>query len=334
MRYLTVKNLQPGMIVARPLLDEKGSILLNRGNKLSPMIFSRIQTLEIQGLYIEDEISEGITVEDLIAPDLKRNAIKALMDNNIVKAVKLAKEVVQDLKRQDSLKVNLIDIKNNKNYTYKHCVSTCIYSVIVGLALKMTEEQLEHLAVAAILHDIGKFGIDESVLHKKGKLIPKEMEMMKAHPRIAYEKLSTVPEISSVSRNAILYHHENVDGSGYYNLPKEKQTVYTRILHVVDVYDALCSERKYREAYSPSEAIEYMMGNVDKMFDRTVVKAFVYKFPLYPVGLTVRLSNGEHAVVYSNEINSLRPVVRLFDGRLIDLSTDPDYRSITIFGLV
>ena len=334
MRYLTVKNLRPGMVVARPFLDEKGNILLNKGNKLTSTVFSRIQTLEIQGLYIEDEISEGIFVEDLIGPDLKINAVKALMEKDILKAIHLAKEVVKDLKRQDSLKVNLIDIKNNKNYTYKHCVSTCIYAVVIGLAFRMTEEQLENLAVAAMLHDIGKFGVEENILHKRGKLTPEEMEQMKAHPRNAYEMLSSIPEISSVSRNAILYHHENVDGTGYYKLPKEKQTAYTKILHVVDVYDALCSERKYREAYSPSEAIEYIMGNADKMFDPIVVKALVYNFPLYPVGLTLRLSNGEEAVVYSNEINSMRPVIRAMDGRLVDLSTDPAYRSITIYGIV
>lgn len=334
MRYLTIKNIRPGMVIARPLLDEKGNILLNKGNKLTSTVFSRIQTLEVQGLYIEDEISEGIVVEDLIAPDLKINAVKALMANDISRAIQFAKEVVKDLKRLDSLKVNLIDIKNNQNYTYKHCVSTCIYSVIIGLAFRMTEEQLENLAVAAILHDIGKFGVEEKVLHKKGKLTQEEMELMKAHPRIAYDKLSSIQEISSVSRNAILYHHENVDGSGYYKLPKDKQTAYTKILHVVDVYDALCSERKYREAYSPSEAIEYIMGNIDKMFDRTVVKALVYNFPLYPIGLTLRLSNGEEAIVYSNEINSMRPVIRTMDGRLVDLSTDSEYRSITIYGIV
>ena len=105
-------------------------------------------------------------------------------------------------------------------------------------------------------------------------------------------------------------------------------------MHHGPVYDALCSERKYREAYSPSEAIEYIMGNADKMFDPIVVKALVYNFPLYPVGLTLRLSNGEEAIVYSNEINSMRPVIRRMDGKLIDLSTDPDYRSITIYEIV
>ena len=334
MRYLTVKNLKPGMVVARPLLDEKGNMLLNKGNKISPTVFNRIQTMEVQGLYIEDEISEGIVVENLIDPDLKINAVKALMDNDISKAMLLAKEVVKDLKRQESLKVNLIDIKNNKNYTYKHCVATCIYAVIIGLSFRMTEEQLENLAIAAMLHDIGKFSIDEAVLHKRGKFTEKDMEAMKAHPKNAYETLSLIPEISSVSRNAILYHHENVDGSGYYNVPKDKQTAYTRILHVVDVYDALCSERKYRAAYSPSEAIEYIMGNADKMFDPIVVKALAHSFPLYPVGLTLKLSNGEEAIVYSNEINSMRPVIRTMDGKLVDLSTDPVYRSITIYGIV
>lgn len=333
MRYVTIKNVKAGMEIARPLLDEKGNVLLNRGNKLSPVVYNRIMNMEVQGLYVEDEISRGIEIESLIAPDLKRNAIKALMNNDVNKAISYAYEIVNDLKRKESLQVNIIDIKNNKNYTYKHCVSCCIYSVIVGLALGLTEDQLKNLAVAAMLHDIGKFELPESLLHKKSKLTADEMQQMRQHPRIAYDKLTAVHEISSVARNAILYHHENVDGTGYNGVLGDKQTIITKILHLVDVYDSMTSVRKYREAYSPSEAIEYIMGNVGKMFDAEVVAAFTSKFPLYPIGTTIRLSNNEQAIIYSNEVNNIRPVIRTMQDKLVDLSTDIEYRNVIILGL-
>jgi HD-GYP domain-containing protein (c-di-GMP phosphodiesterase class II) len=334
MRYITINNVKQGMIIARPLYDEKGNILLNRGHKLSATVMNRTNNMEVQGLYIDDEISQGIEIEDLIAPDLKQNALKALINNDVQGAIKYAVEVVNDLKRKDSLNVNLIDIKNSKNYTYKHCVSTCIYSVIIGLGLRLTEDQLKHLAIAAMLHDIGKFEIDEKILHKKDKLTADEMMIMREHPRHAYHKLSTYPDVSSQSRYAILHHHENENGTGYpFGKRGNEIHLLAKILHVVDVYDALCSERKYRKAHSPSEAIEHLMANSGVLYDEEVVKVFCSKFPLYPKGLTVRLSNNERAIIFSNEINNLRPVLRMFDGRLIDLSSDINYRSVIIIGI-
>lgn len=334
MRYITLKNVKPGMKLARPLLDEQGNILLKEDNTLSTHVYNRIQTMEIQGLYIDDEISEGIMVQDLIDPVEKRIAMKHLMNGDLKKVLSFTNMVVDELKRKKMQQVNVIDIKNTKNYTYKHCVSCCVYATVVGVAMGLPEEQLKNLAVAAIYHDIGKFELPEAILHKKGKLTDEEMAIIKTHPKKSYDKLTEIPEISSVSRNAVLYHHENIDGSGYYGIKEEQQTIVTRILRLVDTYDALTSVRKYREAYSPSEAIEYIMGNAGTLFDKDVVAAFISKFPLYPVGTTVRLSNNEQGIIFSNEINNIRPVIRLLgDGRLIDLSTDISYRNVIIIGL-
>lgn len=333
MRYITMKNVKPGSKLARPVLDEQGNILLNAGNTLSPVAYNRILNMDIQGLYINDEISEGITVEDLIDPVEKRIAMKHLMRGDLRQVLSFTSMVVDELKRKETLQVNVIDIKNSQNYTYKHCVSCCIYATVIGVAMKLPEEQLKNLAVAAIYHDIGKFELPENILHKKEKLTDDEMAIIKTHPKIGYEKLREIPEISSVSRNAVLYHHENIDGSGYFGITGEQLTLTTRILRLVDAYDALTSVRKYREAYTPSEAIELIMGNVDTLFDKDVVAAFTSKFPLYPVGTTIRLSNNEQGIVYSNEINNIRPVIRTMDGRLIDLSTDISYRNVIIIGL-
>ena len=333
MRYIRIQNIKPGMKLARPLLDEQGNILLNHGATISPLTFNRIHTMEIQGLYIDDEISVGIEIEDLIDSVLKRVALSDLMNKRYDKVLKFAYTVVDDLKRKQSLQVNIIDIKNNKNYIYKHCVSCCIYSVVVGIAMGLTEEYLKSLAVAAIMHDIGKFDMPTELLSKKKTLTDAEKEIVKQHAQKGYDILTEMPEVSSVSRNAVLYHHENVDGTGYFGIPAERQTIVTKILHLVDVYDALTSIRQFREAFTPSEAIEYIMGNTGTMFDKEVVAAFTSKFPLYPIGSTIRLSNNEQGIVYSNEINNIRPVIRTLEGTLIDLSTDISYRNVIIVGL-
>lgn len=322
------------MELARPLLDDKGNILLNAGREITNAVYNRLEDMEIQGVYINDEISKGIEAEDLIDPIKKREAMQALMKNDIKGALAFANNVVDELRFMErNFRVNIIDIKNNKNYTCKHMVSCCVYSVVVGVAMGLTEEHLRSLATAAILHDIGKLELPESILHKQGRLTEEEMQKMKDHPRIGYEKLTQIPEISSVARNAVLYHHENINGTGYFGIKEEQQTIVTRILHLVDTYDALTSIRKYRPAYSPNEAIEHIMGNTGTLFDSAVVAAFASKFPLYPVGTTIKLSNNEKAIVFSNKINNLRPVIRKMDGNLVDLSTDAGYRSVIIEGL-
>ena len=107
-----------------------------------------------------------------------------------------------------------------------------------------------------------------------------------------------------------------------------------RILRVADTYDSMTAQKKYRDALAPSEVIEYIMSNAGTLFDRTVVEVFVRKFPIYPIGFVLKLSNGEKAVVVSNERNSMLPFVRTFDGKTIDLANNPNYRSVLIEGIV
>lgn len=153
---------------------------------------------------------------------------------------------------------------------------------------------------------------------------------MQRHPLIAFEALKDYGNVSSISRNAILFHHENLDGTGYYRVTADQLGMFPRILRVVDCYDSMTTLKQYRKAFTPGETMEYLMSNIDTLFDRSVVEVFMKTFPMYPVGYTIRLSNKEAAVVSSNEKNSMRPVVQLFNGKMVDLSMDPDYRSVMI----
>lgn len=121
---------------------------------------------------------------------------------------------------------------------------------------------------------------------------------------------------------AVLFHHENVDGTGYPNgVMGEEQTLFTKILHAADVYDALVSKRPYKEPYAPCEAAEYLMGGCGILFDREVVEVMLRSIPLYPKGTEVELSDGRVGVIKENaDAHNLRPIVRLLDGTTLDLS--------------
>lgn len=330
MQYLKMQHLQQGMHLAKAIMGDDGRLLLNKGNVISNTILQRMGTMGFQGAYIETAGFEDIEVEDVIPDEVRAAAFQALYSNDIVTAVNVAKKIVEGLKYKETLKMDLLDIKNDKNYVYRHSVSVAVFSVVIGIGCGLRPDHLDDLAVAGLLHDIGKLMIKKKVLNAKHLYNEKEMDEMKKHPMNGYEILKDYPGISSVTRNSILFHHENLDGSGYYGIGEEKLGVFPRILRVADTYDALTAQKKYRDASSPSEAIEYLMSHVDTLFDRQVVEVFVKKVPVYPMGFTLRLSNNEIVVVVSNAENSLRPIVRRIDGKEINLSEDPEYRSILI----
>lgn len=330
MRYLRIEHITPGMQLAKPIAGDNGRLLIGAGSKISETILKRMDSMGFQGAYIDTPGFEDIIIEDVIPDDLRARAFEALYTCDYVTCVSLAQSIVEEMKFKETLHMDLLDIKNDKNYEYRHCISVAVYAVTIGIKYGMTEEQLNNLAVAGLLHDIGKFDIKKRVLRTKHIYNDKEMDEMKKHPMYSYEELQSIPSITSVSRNSILFHHENLDGTGYYGITSEKLGIFPRILRIADTYDALTARRKHREAYAPAYAMEYIMSNVGNIFDKELVDIFVRQFPFYPVGFTLKLSNGELAVVVSNKSNSMRPLVRRLDGTDIDLGLDAAYRSVMI----
>lgn len=330
MQYLQIENLKPGMKLARAIVGDDGRLLVNVNYIISETILKRMSNMGFQGAYVDTPGFEDIMINDVIPDELRKQAFEALYKNDYMTCVSIAKKMVQELKYSQTLKLDLMDIKNDKNYEYRHCISVAVFSIVVGIGLGFNEEQLDNLAVAGLLHDIGKFDVKRRVLRAKHIYNDKEMDEMKKHPMYSYEALKELPAISSVSRNSILFHHENLDGSGYYGIVGEKLGIFPRILRVVDTYDALTAQRKYRKAFSPAYAMDYLMSNAGTLFDKEVVDVFARDFPFYPNGFTLKLSNGEIVVVVSNDENPMRPKVRSLDKVDINLATDAKYRNVMI----
>ena len=195
----------------------------------------------------------------------------------------------------------------------------------------MNERDLNYLVTAALLHDLGKLSIPPEILNKPGRLTPEEYQIMKKHAEYSYKLLSNRWDISAHIKQTVLLHHENYDGSGYpQGLLGKEQSIFVRILHVADVYDALTSKRPYKKPYSPYEAIEYLMGACGIMFDKQVVEVFLEYVPLFPKGTKVNLSDGRTGIIFENAgKHNLRPVIMLDDGEKIDLM-DKEHLNITI----
>ncbi len=169
--------------------------------------------------------------------------------------------------------INSLEAKDE--YTKGHSEQVAYYAVLLGKRLGLSEEEIETIKIASYLHDLGKLGIKDDILFKKGPLSPEERNIIKKHPLITVDILQPL-EVDKEKLEACLYHHERIDGRGYpFGVPGEKIPLYAKILSIADAYSAMISKRPYRDAMSKEEAIKELMKNAGTQFDRELVNVFV-----------------------------------------------------------
>ncbi len=165
-----------------------------------------------------------------------------------------------------------IDAKSQ--WTLGHSERVADTAVLLGQRLLMEEDELRLLRIAAILHDVGKIGINETILDKPGKLDPLEYETMRRHPQVGAEILQGIRSFEPIIP-AVRYHHERWDGQGYPDgLAEEAIPLWARIITVADVWDAITDDRPYRLAFAEAEAQAFMEQQAGRMFDPRLVRIF------------------------------------------------------------
>lgn len=156
-----------------------------------------------------------------------------------------------------------------------HSTRLAEWAVRVGRKLGIEETDLHQLEVAALLHDIGKIGIPDSILKKEGKLTDEERALMNKHPEYSWSILRLFPNLDKASLYA-LHHHESYNGRGYPGgLKAGEIPIGSRIVAVIDAYDAMISNRCYRKGFPHEEAVRRLMADSGAQFDPIVVQAFV-----------------------------------------------------------
>jgi diguanylate cyclase (GGDEF)-like protein/putative nucleotidyltransferase with HDIG domain len=160
-------------------------------------------------------------------------------------------------------------------YTYGHSKKVNIYAVALAEAIGLSPDEVSALSAAALLHDIGKVGIPDKVLNKKGKLTKEDWETIKAHPKLGANIISNIPRLAP-SVNSVLYHHERWDGSGYpEGLKGEEIPLESRILAIADSFEAMTAARPYRPALSLEEVVTELRQGAGLQFDPKLVEVFI-----------------------------------------------------------
>jgi HD-GYP domain-containing protein (c-di-GMP phosphodiesterase class II) len=340
------------MVLGKSLRGKDDSLLLKQGQIIKTSYIRKIHQLGYPGVYIFDNLSEDIIIESIIDDELRMSAVKAIKDVYISSQFdkktpdlgltkEIASELVDKIINNKGIIVNMIDLKVFDDYTYYHSVNVAVLSLIMGVALNYTRSELYKLGLSALLHDIGKVFIDKNIIDKNGKLTTEEFDEIKKHPLFGYNYLKDKFDIPTKSYLGALQHHEKFDGSGYPEHMKGMSiSTFGRIIAVADVYDALTSDRPYRLAMLPSEAMEYIMGGTGSLFDPEFVFLFVRKVAAYPLGTCVKLSNGETGIVVENyEDVCMRPRIKIIndegeDKVYLDLKNDRNARNVIITDIV
>lgn len=314
LRLLPLECLRPGMVVARPIFDLEGRVLLNKGVILKPYYIQRLRELGIPAVYVADELEPEWEVEDVVAEATRLKALKLVKE--IMEEVKenrgagkgtliepqrvrqVVESIIQDLLAHKGIMINLVDIRALDNYTFAHSVNVCIFAIITGITLKYPRASLLQLGMGALLHDIGKTLIPVEILNKPGPLTPEEYNIVCRHAEFGFEILSQQEGLGKLVPLIAGQHHERYNGSGYpRGLKGEDIHEFAAITAIVDEYDALTADRVYRKAYPAHEAYEMLAGAGNFRHDYRLVKAFLSNVAAYPVGTLVQLNTGEIGIV-------------------------------------
>ncbi len=322
---INVAELEDGMILGENLFDAMGNILISDGITLKKSYIKKIINHDIDKVYIKEKVKseneeEGKSTPYIIktrleAKKLIGEAMEALSLNGAIveKVLVIVNKLIEDLLDNDEIISSLGKLRSVDDYTLEHSVNVCIMSLILGISYGIKYDDLIDLGTGAILHDIGKMMIPQEILNKPGSLTIDEYEIVKRHTEYGYEILKNIKGISDIAAEVALNHHERLDGNGYpYGKKIDQIKIYSRIVAICDVYDALTSDRVYKKKIEHYKALEYICKMVNSQFDNELVKKLLNCVKIYPIGSMVKLNTNEIGLVVDiAKINPSKPVVRI-----------------------
>ncbi len=330
--WVDIDELIPGMKLAEDVENNFGGTLLPAKTILDNNKIKRLSGLGIEEVKIVEESEAEIKknagkIEDLeLAYRRNLNSVAEIFEKlkltdelAFPRIEKLVQKTMQLGKALEPIDI-LTFVRESDEYNYTHLLNVGILSNMFGRWLDFSERRLHALTTAGILHDIGKTKIPDEILNKPDELTDEEYEVAKEHVEHSYELVNDMEELSQETIWGIWTHHERFDGSGYPNgISGEEIPLLGRIIGIVDVFDAVTSERIYKSAVSPFKAIRLFKEEDFKQFDQKLKSIFLDQIPGYFLKREVRLNDGRRAeIVFINPRNPDRPIVKV-DESMIDL---------------
>jgi putative nucleotidyltransferase with HDIG domain len=333
MRLISINVLRAGMVVGRTIWNEAGHPLLQKGVVVTDGILVRLKQLNIHYIYIEDQISYGIEIEETVEPALRNKIVNKITDSfRSVREVKsgqasfvldqqskaigsIVEDLLKSILNSEEILMVLTDAYMYDEYLYQHSFQVTLYSLAIAKEMGHSYEDLRLIGIGALLHDIGKLVVPREILLKPSRLTNEEYEIMKQHTKYGFDLLRNLHSISLLVAHCAFQHHERLDGSGY---PRGLVDVdihpFAKIIGVADVFDAVTSNRVYREKLLPSQGMAIVEAGSGTIFSPRVVEALRRSVVHYPNGTILLLADGRRGIV-SKQNTGLpeRPRIRIFE---------------------
>lgn len=330
MRRIATKDCTAGMVLAKPVYNEIGLVLIGIDVELTENMISRLLQLEVDSVYIHDPRTDDIVIDDPISDKTREIALKEIKTtfnelflgqrsiikkdlNSVFKPV--LENMISDLKMNRNAMLMLSNIYIKDLYLYTHSLNVGLYTISIGMAKGYSQDQILDLGLGALLHDIGKTEIPISILEKESTLTKDEYDLIKKHTTYGFNILRKEHGIPLLAAHCAFQHHERLNGTGYpRGIMGNEIHEYARIVAIVDVYDALVSKRVYKAPILPHEALEYLYTKAGSEFDKEILEIFRKTIAIYPIGVNLTLSSGESGIVI--DVNSNipdRPIMRILE---------------------
>lgn len=351
---IKVNELRPNYVLARDVVTKSGIVILAKNTMLNSINYTKLNSNNVSYVYVwEDSIDKSLpvfdkevhTIEEQMEPVFEKQEFKGFENsykNNLNEAKNaidsvlngkmkdkgemygIVKNIIQTVNCKSDIFSYMGYLKNTGEYTYTHSLNVSVLCNLFSKWLGMSEEETEDLTVAGLLHDIGKTKINREILNKKGRLTSEEFEEVKKHTLIGYEIVKNM-NLSDDVKDAVLMHHEKVNGTGYPNgLRGENIGRYARIVAICDIYEAMTAERTYRDKICPFTVIRNFERENFGILDTEFLLIFLQNIAYTYVGSWVKLTDDTTAeVVFINKSQMSRPIVKSGDD-YIDLSKNLD----------
>ncbi len=345
----SINELSEGDRIAKDVHSALGGLIMKKGKVVGPKDIAFLKGFQIQQVTVEqkdDGSKKGTSADERkeeIKPKrspveiefykLSEEVYKAFLQVKgggnfpLLNVRRLFQPLVEKVFAQPGLMVKLQTLAKGQMYDAQHAVIVGLLAGLLARWARIPENEHMQVALAGLLHDIGKVKVDPRVTTKKGTLTMEEFEEMKTHTVNGYYILTTTAGLNEGVAFAALQHHERMDGSGYpLGLKGEQIHLYSRVVAILEVYHAMISEREYKSAMSPFIVADHLLKENLGKLDPQLVYTFVQGImPLYQ-GYHVRLNNGEVGkIVFIDKNNPTRPMVQVYE-RFVNLVEQPKYK--------
>ncbi len=362
LKNLTIDELEVGMFVKDIILKDSDHKVKNQGVVNSQRT---IELLKKQGVVrvviecdeeaandsvskgsednsevsLENEFSNSCDLYEQAAENVKQLFLNASTSKplTIASMNALANEITDSITRNEHAMTILTRIRQKSNYQREHAINCAVLICGFSLYLGLKKEKVQELTLGALLHDIGTAKVSTTILDKQDKLTKNEMSVVQKHVFWGVEIAKREGFSSPIIIDMLVNHHERLDGSGYpRGIDKSKISKLSRIIAIIDVYDAMTGDKPYKKGLLPQAVFRHLLKEKEK-FDPEIVQQFIKYIGIHPVGSLVKLSNDKIGIVLEgNRVEPLKPKIKVIYSLKLNSYTKPIEYDLTEeeFGIV